>query len=522
MFPRHSTKSRFGSLQRVCAPMSTRTLEEVLNHRWGCEPTLEALDAWMDAQGLVLSLPLRSSTSLLRPDACHSALQARVEQCILIRAKDKAAADTDPWHVQCHNSVAILLGGRWKVLYAMPRGPEFIPEQLCTTVAPAWSPIGRFVTSSLGTDRRRLSCVLSAKKDGLCWRLMALKRGTPECCWWEETLSLLRLPAFTRTFLEQQQSDVLFIPASKTTVVLTDTYVIRWFMCALAQQEKGDVAEDLHIGAFCARLATLRLEHSGFIYLEAIGGPCRLCALDTRPRAELTVSESTTGVYFLGYSDGARWVHHTDVPATKKAALALLEPESHQLPFQECLPFMKRHTARLQRGEAVSSAEGFFVQVRRDEEARTVYFKMKTWVYHMFHQLNRCKLSELAATPLADELERYFPAMAAVRFFRDTEVPTKWLRCFLQTMVMDTKLHETMPPSVQAALQQSRTDVHRLAILRRHAQLCHIHEAGVALCAPDGFAFLPGSDTASIVLALLRRPGYGLFRLAMHLMCDSV
>ena len=208
--------------------------------------------------------------------------------------------------IVCFNKVT----GGVHVIYAMPRGPEVItyPNQGVETqdlrfekngkeipmVFEKGLAEGKALLDNAGSPEAGTGFVVSAKKDGLAFRLICLTENSPFCPIWGDMLNTLDNPVlnlFRVTSLQVSDGQVLMIPASNGTAFCAgpDDETTMWMMSALLLYSGvpyGDLSRENYLGLLEAALPafirqafqTYRDNFDGtncMMYFEALGGPDR-------------------------------------------------------------------------------------------------------------------------------------------------------------------------------------------------------------------------------------------------------
>lgn len=180
-------------------------------------------------------------------------LEALLSTCIVIKYKDGINRQwTSPWNVQSRSPICIFVQEKWRVVSAMPRGPEIAGhkehgvsnlqdlnvenEEDIAHFAPHYQTCIRAMQGNVEEGMKISENICSSKRDGMCFRVSYLAPGTPECRYWQHAIQQIE-DEFVQLFVSESRvvfKGGLLLPASNGTAILTQKEVQYWMVCAMA------------------------------------------------------------------------------------------------------------------------------------------------------------------------------------------------------------------------------------------------------------------------------------------------
>jgi len=385
--------------------------------------------------------------------------------CFLIKYVDGVNRQwTAPWHISVRSPLCMFVDGVWKVMYAMPKGPEVAGDEEHSVAAlqdvdlsdegdlahfaPHYQRIIRAMNGNTEAQEMISRCICSSKRDGMCFRVLCFQKGTPEFDFWNVAISRIQDPFITAfTDASRRIVDGLVMPASNGTAVLTKPEIQGWMVCAMAlslglthdqlveRVRDGATQTDvLHlVGAdgrpmverFLSLLSQSLFTRSGceMHAFEAIGGPNRMSAFDSIPHTELasTYPADSCGLAYLGMSyaqvDGPVWVphfamdHHFPEPSfwefesVEQCRVALKDLATVFAGEQDFDWFFSAHPCgnRDMSRRILPDPEGFVAYLRTEAFGREqwVYTKAKTWMFYIIHKIRSENIPTILRMPTA-------------------------------------------------------------------------------------------------------------------------
>lgn len=180
-------------------------------------------------------------------------LEELTYNCIMIKYKDGINRQwAAPWNIQSRSPICMFIDDRWRIISAMPRGPEVAGDQehgvtslqdvdvsddeSFSHFAPHYQTIIKSLKGNLLESRKLSRIICSSKRDGMCFRVLSLLKSTPEGQFWQKAVKFIEDPfvhLFVQTSRKYMNGDLL-IPASNGTAFLTQTQIQYWMACAIA------------------------------------------------------------------------------------------------------------------------------------------------------------------------------------------------------------------------------------------------------------------------------------------------
>jgi len=379
-----------------------------------------------------------------------------------------------PWHIQSRSAVCVLIDGMWHVISAMPRGPEVAGDSQHGVTELQDATIGgdlkHFAThyqtimnamNGVTSGDEFQKVIASSKRDGMCFRAIFLKTGTPLYKWWMDALHMVD-DRFINIFMEKSHSILggLLIPASNGTAFLTEYNIQGWMACALALTEgvhydtlkyiikRGATPADILVhdncvDKFISKLVPLVVSTNvcQMHTWEAVC-PHRMCPYDEQPHAELAseYDEDASGMSYLGYSytsDAGElvWIPHNEISNDFKEpvywcfdnatilrhALAdLSNVFKGDISYDEY--FHRYPVANKTKNYFLPDPEGFiaYVLMHVGGESKWIYTKAKTWLYYVLHKIKVEHVLDILKMP--PHLGKPFPGYKLVQtFFGNTD-----------------------------------------------------------------------------------------------------
>jgi hypothetical protein len=199
--------------------------------------------------------PTRSILEMDREEVAKRAarLEALVPTCIVIKYKDGINRQwTSPWNIQSRSPICMFAQGKWRVMSAMPRGPEIAGhkehgvtdlqdvnvdnDEDIAHFAPHYQTCIRAMQGNVEEALHIEESVCSSKRDGMCFRVSYLAPGSPECRYWQNAIQQVD-DEFVQLFVSEARQQLrggLLLPASNGTAVLTQKEVQYWMVCSMA------------------------------------------------------------------------------------------------------------------------------------------------------------------------------------------------------------------------------------------------------------------------------------------------
>lgn len=381
-----------------------------------------------------------------------------------------------PWNIEARSCIAFWTGKEWRVIYAMPRGPEAVghtehgvtelqdmdvaDEDSYDHFPPHIAACARaFQGSKEAEETVPGGFMASSKRDGMCYRVLYLPRGSPEAAMYSKIIQTVNDP-FVNAFAQASRrltKGGLIIPASNGTAYLAGaTNIQEWMVCAMAYSYGITHERLLEIKAgggthmdvlmesdllmrfltdIVAIAAPDRVEMHTF---EAIGGPERRSVFCTKPHTELASGYPVElcGISYLGFSmesseGGLQWTPHfelehpfqeptwwrfPDVATTRRALDDLAKVFGGEIAwdaFFKLYPMANADPAKA----VLPDPEGFVVYKFMEAFGREqyIYLKGKTWMYYILHKIRPENIPTILA--LSSEFAKVFPGYQAVTEF---------------------------------------------------------------------------------------------------------
>jgi hypothetical protein len=213
-----------------------------------------------------------ASQSLHELTSTMKQLEALTYSCVMIKYKDGINRQwSAPWNIQSRSPICMFIQNHWRVISAMPRGPEVAGDQehgvtalqdvdvdneeSFAHFAPHYQTIIKSLkgihsnsnnassSSSSGSERGQdkppfSKIVCSSKRDGMCFRVLCLLSSTPEGLYWQKAVKFISDP-FVSLFVQTSRKfsrnpSILLIPASNGTAFLTQKNIQYWIVCSMA------------------------------------------------------------------------------------------------------------------------------------------------------------------------------------------------------------------------------------------------------------------------------------------------
>jgi hypothetical protein len=180
-------------------------------------------------------------------------LERLTYSCLVIKYKDGINRQwSAPWNIQSRSPICLYLQNHWKVMSAMPRGPEVAGDQehgvtalqdvdvdndeSYAHFAPHYQTIIKTLKGVPDEEAKISRIICSSKRDGMCFRVLSFLSSSPECTFWQQALKFIHDP-FVELFVNTSRklmNGSLLIPASNGTAFLTHKGVQYWMVCSIA------------------------------------------------------------------------------------------------------------------------------------------------------------------------------------------------------------------------------------------------------------------------------------------------
>lgn len=490
-----------------------------------------------DAENIRTTIPehirVKSDEKIMQMDLAAikmkvSELTRQSEEVFLIKYLDGINRKWKaPWHIGSRSPVITNLDNVYNVESTTPRGPEAFgdtehnvfelqdlnlrdPDDL-DHFAPSYQTLILAANGDEEAAKKIHRIVCSSKRDGMCFRVRYIKKGTKLWRYWRDLLQEVDddfINLFLATADEVMNGD-LVIPASNGTGLLTFPGVQQWMACSIALSYDVPQARLLEIAKIGNAVDVLMEQDVILRFMkdfsviagqrndvemhmwEAIGGPLRMCAFDTSPHTELASAYpiEECGVSYLGtaYTDphgNREWIPHYDVVhnfqepmfwefaevlTTRTFLKDLSRMHSGAMSWEEFSGLYQmgnRDSSRTNRPDPEGLVAYMYIEIPRAvgdqvvEEIRPVYCKAKTWLYYVCHKISPDNIPKIMAVyQKHSKIGDVFPSCRAIHdFFGDTTKIEEMID-ELRQAVLSQKMVNAIPHKAQAAFARNPPDV---------------------------------------------------------------
>ena len=180
-------------------------------------------------------------------------LEVLLPTCMVVKYRDGINRQwSSPWNIQSRSPICIYIEGQWRVMSAMPRGPEVAGhkehgvtvlqdlnvenEEEISHFAPHYQTCIRAMQGNTEEALLIEESVCSSKRDGMCFRVTFLAANTAECQYWQHAIQLIddEVVQLFASVSRQVLNSGLALPASNGTALLLQREVQYWMICSMA------------------------------------------------------------------------------------------------------------------------------------------------------------------------------------------------------------------------------------------------------------------------------------------------